>query len=84
VLARFRPAWGGAWSAVIMAGRVIPEDRAGGHAPGMPGSRSSSWSWNIARVTARPLPARPARPGTLRSPGPPRGRRSGWPGASAG
>jgi len=41
---------GAARSAVIMAGRVITEDRAAGHAPEVPGSRNSSWSWNIARV----------------------------------
>jgi hypothetical protein len=33
---------GVAWSAVIMVGRVISEDRAGGHAPGVPGSWFSS------------------------------------------
>jgi len=42
---------GAAWSAGIMVGRVITEDRAGVRAPGVPGSRSSSWSWSIARVT---------------------------------
>jgi len=42
-----------------MAGRVITEDRAGDHAPGTPWSRTSSWLWNITRVTIRPSPGMP-------------------------
>jgi len=47
---------GAAWSAVIMAGRVLTEDRAGDHAPEVPWSRTSPWSWNLRRVTAWPPP----------------------------
>jgi len=36
VLARLRSGVAAARSAVIMVGRVITDDRAGGHAPGMP------------------------------------------------
>ena len=36
VLARLCAAWPPAWNAVIMVRRVIAEDRAGDHAPGMP------------------------------------------------
>jgi len=47
-----------AQSAVIMARQVIPEDHAGEHPPAVPGSRTSSWSRNLARVTTRPPPGR--------------------------
>jgi len=45
-----------AWSAVIKVWPVITEDRAGGHAPGVPWSRTSSWSRNLARMTALVAP----------------------------
>jgi len=50
-----------------MVWRLITEDRAGGHPPGMPWSRTSTWSRNLARVTARPPPAHPRAAGGPRS-----------------
>jgi len=68
-----------------MVQRLIAEDRAGGHASGVPWSRISTWSRHLARVTAG---APPARAGNPQSPAQQQ-RSPAWPplrpaGASAG
>jgi len=40
---------------VIKVWRLITEDRAGEHAPAVPWSRTSSWSWNLTRAPSRSL-----------------------------